>query len=143
MLKLSFRVWSFFASYLNFNFSITVETMPNLPLKPLTNGQHANGIQEIQFTEPQLPTKSMNSSFMCDWLVGHRLRALLVKNFIRMWRNLGWVVIVCFYKLFANSASRWVFLCSKIISNLQFFIILKIIIENLYWFCNIWNDFAT
>ena len=117
--------------------------MPNLPLKPLTNGQHANGIQEIQFTEPQLPTKSMNSSFMCDWLVGHRLRALLVKNFIRMWRNLGWVVIVCFYKLFANSASRWVFLCSKIISNLQFFIILKIIIgrklllilQYLKWFC--------
>ena len=29
-----------------------------------------------------------------------------------------------------------------IISNLQFYMTLERIIENLYWFCNIWNNFA-
>ena len=47
---------------------------------------------------------------------------------------------VCFYKLFVNSATRWV---SNVAKSYQFFnylYILKRIIEKLNWF---WNDFVT
>ena len=46
-----------------------------------------------------------------------------------------------FYKLFANSATRWIFLWSKIFLNISKSY--QIFIENLYRFCKIWNDFAT
>ena len=82
-----------------FCFRVTIEpTNSNLPLKPISNGQHPNGttLASGSTEKPQQPlaaseSSSTKSSFVCDWLVGHRLRALLVKNFIRMWRNLGFL----------------------------------------------------
>ena len=42
------------------------------------------------FSQPQETTQDRNNCFQ-DFLSFHRLRALLVKNFIRMWRNLGFL----------------------------------------------------
>ncbi len=49
-----------------------------------------------QQQQQQLPSKrktsSSSSSRLCSFLTGHRLTALLAKNFIRMWRNIGFLL---------------------------------------------------
>ena len=53
-----------------------------------------NGVisEQNEYEETKaIPSTKKKTSQFCDWIVGHRLRALLVKNFIRMWRNLGFL----------------------------------------------------
>ena len=41
-------------------------------------------------------SKRHSNKGVCSFLTGHRLTALLAKNFIRMWRNIGFLIFqVC------------------------------------------------
>ena len=70
-------------------------------LSDLTSGQEVNkaskGGEEENNHTPEVRHhdrrgRKLDGGGGCDWVRGHRLRALLVKNFIRMWRNIGFLI---------------------------------------------------